>query len=586
MRYTLVVLPCCLISLLGSARRPGPARRPGSTGSSALHVGSGGEAPAPARRPCPAGSSALYVGSGGEAPTPAPARRSCPTGSSALHVGSGGEAPAPAPARRPCPTGSSALHGDFGGEAPGPRWITFTLKLHVIEGTQLCQNQTATFTAQVSPTNTKLTYKWYQNGSLISGATSSSYATTASSVAHLQGISLTATATDGTQETASGTSLSFTIIATTTPSTSITVSPGTTVCGGANVGFSATTVNGGGSPGYQWQLNGASVAGATGTTWSTTTLNNADQVRFLLNSSVECPTGGVSQVASNVETMTVNPPSQLDVVIAGTTVLCQGNAPPTYTAHVMDPAGNLTYTWLQNGIIDASTTTTMATNPFTPAAVNNGDQLVCRVTTDASCYSNPGTATASLTVNQRTHFEAYVTAGPYTFCPGQTIAFSASTDEPATQYAWFVNGVQQTVGTANTFSVTSVSVPQLSSVTVQATTAATCVDSYTTTESAANLPWVQQPYAVPAVSVSAGNVVPGNPPQVTFTATPVNGGASPSYGWTLNGAGVSGVSGTAYTAPLSAGQMNQVVCTMTASRDVCPLPASACVSLPYYLPVY
>jgi subtilisin-like proprotein convertase family protein len=85
---------------------------------------------------------------------------------------------------------------------------------------------------------------------------------------------------------------------------SITANPGNTICSGASVTFTATPVNGGGSPSYQWK-NGLANAGANSSVYTTATLGNGDVIRCVLTSDAVCVTN--NPVTSNAITMTVNP---------------------------------------------------------------------------------------------------------------------------------------------------------------------------------------------------------------------------------------------------------------------------------------
>ena len=80
--------------------------------------------------------------------------------------------------------------------------------------------------------------------------------------------------------------------------TTVTVNPATlaglsiaasanNICSGTPVTFTATPVNGGTSPSYQWQINGAT-AGTNSTTFTTNTLANGDLVTCVLTSNATC----------------------------------------------------------------------------------------------------------------------------------------------------------------------------------------------------------------------------------------------------------------------------------------------------------
>jgi gliding motility-associated-like protein len=77
----------------------------------------------------------------------------------------------------------------------------------------------------------------------------------------------------------------------------------TTICAGTPVVFTATPVNGGGIPMYEWEVNGHD-AGAQGDHFTDAALNNGDLLSCILTSSLVCtrPVG-----SANTIPMTVNP---------------------------------------------------------------------------------------------------------------------------------------------------------------------------------------------------------------------------------------------------------------------------------------
>ncbi|TBV25653.1 hypothetical protein DMZ43_12005 [Meridianimaribacter sp. CL38] len=161
------------------------------------------------------------------------------------------------------------------------------------------------------------------------------------------------------------------------------------VCAGEAVTFTATPVNGGATPSYEWFVNGGSV-GNNSNTFTTSTLTNNDQVSVEMTSSVSvCATA----VSSNTITMTVNPLLPVSFNLnASANPACNGDNLTFFVTGLTNGGSNPSYQWYVN-----SNPVGTNTNSYSSSAINNGDIISVSVTSNATC-ATPIPATESLTM--------------------------------------------------------------------------------------------------------------------------------------------------------------------------------------------
>ncbi len=219
-----------------------------------------------------------------------------------------------------------------------------------------------------------------------------------------------------------------------TPSVSISTSTGTTVCEGNFVTFTATAVNGGSGPAFQWMVNGT--PSAVGASYGYAP-SNGDVVSVMLTSSAAC---AVPATVNSSVTMTVDP-SQLPVVAVSVnpgTVVCQGTS-VTYEATPTYGGSGPTFTWVVNGV----NVGTSSTYTYIPA---NGDVVYCQMASDYHCRL-ANTATSS-NINMQVDVPVLpivtITANPgLNVSAGQPVTFNATVANGGSSpsYQWLVNGV-------------------------------------------------------------------------------------------------------------------------------------------------
>jgi RHS repeat-associated protein len=425
-----------------------------------------------------------------------------------------------------------------------------------------CQGQSVTFTASGSHPLTS--YQWQENGSNV--GTGSTYTTTANSVAQLQSIRLTATTNascvSNTSATGSAQSIPFVVTPVTTPSVSISANPGSSICAGRSVTFTANTSGGGSSPSYQWYSNGAVISGATASTYTSTTLVNGQQISCVLTNNSSCTTA--STATSNVITMTVTPNTTMTVTVSGSNPICAGSQ-ASFGANVTGATGTLTYQWKKNGINVSSDVVGPPPQALVLNTVNNNDVITCVVSSSAACVAAATSNSWTVTTTARQTFSVSPSPSNITFCQGASVTFTASTSHPASNYQWYMNGSLQSGQTTNTFTTTATSVAQLQSVSVSATASGgSCISNTSASGAATNIPFTIKPVNTPSVTISsnaAGNKVCVGV-NVTYTATVANAGSSPTYQWKIDNV-VAGSTTNTLTTSFATAEAHTVQCIIS-----------------------
>jgi uncharacterized protein (TIGR02145 family) len=221
---------------------------------------------------------------------------------------------------------------------------------------------------------------------------------------------------------------------------SATISPSANpVCAGTSVTFTATPLNGGTIPVYQWKVNGI-IVGANNPVYSYVPVNG-DVIICILTSNAVCASG--NPATSNTVTMTVNPNLPVNVSIsASANPVCSGTS-VTFLASTINGGTNPFYQWKVNGIIVGISTNSYSYVPLT------GDHIVCMVTSDAICPAgNPATSNqVTMTVNPNLTVSITIAASANPVCSGLPVSYTAATINggPTPFYQWKVNGAN--VGT-------------------------------------------------------------------------------------------------------------------------------------------
>jgi hypothetical protein len=393
--------------------------------------------------------------------------------------------------------------------------------------------QTASFTVVATGT-APLSYQWQKNGTAISGATSASYTTAATTSADNGAQFVVVVSNSAGSATSNAATLTVNAAAV---APSITTQPSNqTVTVGQTATF--TVVATGTAPlSYQWQKNGTAISGATSASYTTAATTSADNgAKFLVVVS-----DSAGSATSNAATLTVNAaavapsittqPSNQTVTVGQTatfTVVATGTAP-------------LSYQWQKNGTAISGATSASYTTAATTSA-DSGAQFAVVVSNSAG---NVTSNAATLTVNAAAVAPSITTQpANQTVTVGQTATFTVVAAGTAPlSYQWQKNG-------------TAISGAISASYTTPATTSADNGAKFlvvvsnsagSVTSSAATLT-VNASSTAPSITTQPSNQTVTVGQTATFTV--VAAGTAPlSYQWQKNGTAISGATSASYTTP-------------------------------------
>ena len=391
--------------------------------------------------------------------------------------------------------------------------------------TSICTGSSVTFTDL--STNTPSGWNWSFSPSTVAytGGTSASSQNPQVTFNNPGVYQVSLTASNGAGSDAEVKSAYINVAAPLAPAVSI-VASNTTICAGANVNFTATPTNGGSSPSYQWKVNGVN-AGSNSATFSSSSLSNGNTVTCVMTSNESCVSASTG--TSNSISMTVNPTTtpSLSLTTSATGPICQGSN-VTFTANASSAGASPTYQWKVNGVNAGTNSST-----FSSSTLTNGNTVSVDVTSNAPC---PSTSTVSasmpIVVISPATPALSISASATSICTGTPVNFTATPTSGGTSptYQWKVNGVN--AGTNNsTFSSSTMANADV--VTCVMTSSESCVTTGNATSNGITM--TVNNAVTPSVSIAASSTTVCAGSNVTFSAAPVNGGATPTYQWKVNG---------------------------------------------------
>ncbi len=300
-----------------------------------------------------------------------------------------------------------------------------------LSDTFICPGGNVPLTAN---TGTLLTYQWYIAGvpTVIPGATNSSYIAVPSVNTSYQ--VMIKAGTTGCSAISSPMLVSIIPV-----SASISSSPSSGVACAVGVG-AAITLTGTGTPppisGYQWEMSGVPIPGATSNTYVPSSSGTYDVV---ITNSTGC------SATSAFKSVTINPTPAGTVTVTGPTLICAGDS----VSMTADAGTGYTYQWYDIGGPIAG-----ATN-ITYEAMSAGSYHVVEANS-FGCTATSGTTV--VVVNPLPTGLGITSTGPLVFCTGSlgtTLSVTSGGGISTPSFQWYDNGVPVVGGTGYTLVVTT-----------------------------------------------------------------------------------------------------------------------------------
>ncbi len=426
-----------------------------------------------------------------------------------------------------------------------------------------CVGTDITFTAAPADAGPNPTYQWQVNGADAAGETGDTFVASGLNDGDVVRVVLTPdpAVTCITNSTANSNEITASFVSDLTATASI-VADQNPVCAGTDVTFTSAVTDAGSNPSYQWQVNGADVAGETTDTFVTSSLTDGDIVRLIVTADPLATCVSNSPVTSNEVIISIQPSTSMSVsVAADQNPVCQGDA-VNFTATVTDGGASPTYQWQINGTDIAGETGAT----FTSATLNNNDVVTVTVTADPAltCVVNSPLLSNGILMNISDSLEPVVSivADQNPACTGATINFTATASDAGANpsYQWQVNGSDVAGETGSTFAAAGLADGDQVQVVLTADPSVTCILSPVVVSNTINMSLVDS--LTPQVTVTADQDPSCISDAVTFTASFTESGATPSFQWQVNGADVAGETGQNFTsASLNDGDLVTVVLT-------------------------
>ncbi|HKJ48357.1 MAG TPA: hypothetical protein VJ973_04675, partial [Christiangramia sp.] len=302
---------------------------------------------------------------------------------------------------------------------------------------EICDGTEIIFTATATNEGSNPQYQWKINGNNSGGATSSNtFSINSLNDQDEVSVELTSSETCTTSNPVSSNQITTTVLDNLDPSVIIEASD-TDFCQGDNITFTATPTNGG-TPTYQWKVNGNNVTGS-GATFTTDGLNNGEEVSVVMTSTAKCATS--STATSNIIEVIVNPNLTPEVSITSNdddNIICSGGS-ISFTASSVNGGSSPTYEWFVDGSSVGNNNAT-----FTTSTLLDGQAVKVLMTSNEECLATSQAESEEIVVEIDNSLSAITPAFDYTnpdhnktaICPVTSVTYKINPIDGARNYNW------------------------------------------------------------------------------------------------------------------------------------------------------
>lgn len=399
-----------------------------------------------------------------------------------------------------------------------------------------CEGTAVEFTATPAFPGTAPLYEWYVNGALQTVPNLPTFTYNSPVDGDLVWVVLTSseacTSVNGVQSA----SIVMTVLPQVTPGVTLAADQ-TSICTGSAVTFTATPSDPGTNPQYIFNVNGTPQAPQSDDFFIANP-GNGDTYSVTLISSAACLTS--PSVNSNQISITVSSSLPVSVTLPAIGFVCSGT-PAVLEAFPVNQGASPVYEWYLNGaFLSSSILPTLSI----PAPID-GDQVFVRLINSESCATGSPFDSPIVTITVVNSEPAGVSIGANLpqVCSGSEVIFTATPVNGGALpvYAWFVDGLEQTGFSSETFPVSPVADISVYAV---MTSNAVCAQPGVVTSIPVNIT-VTASYLVSVTAVPFPlSVCEGE--STRFTAEGLNEGPAPTYQWYLNGSAVTGETNAIY----------------------------------------